>query len=143
MTRLETLIAGMRANLTAQCRLVKAGLLVLGESAAGPERDAVREALLAQGQAQREACRRYNNLRACMGRMELAAGNPEPRFYAGDFVPSDELPIKGCDCGIFSASRHGDAAKLDAHESDLDGDDGQTSQNRRNRGEEQAVRNGE
>jgi len=100
MTRLEKLIETMREHLTAQCRAVKGAMLVLQESATGPERDAVREVLLVQGQAQREACRCYNNLRACMGRMELAAGNPEPRFYAGDFVPLDALPIIGCDCGF-------------------------------------------
>ena len=107
MTRLETLIAGMRDKLTAQCRVIKASLIVLNESASGPERDAVRDALLAEGRAQREACRCYNNLRACMGRMELAAGNPEPRFYAGDFVPLDKLPLEGCDCGFDSNGEDG------------------------------------
>jgi len=102
MTRLEKVIETMRSQLTAQCRSIKASLIVLRESAEGPEREAVKEALLAAGRAQREACRCYNNLRACMGRMELAAGNPEPRFYAGDFVPLDELPLVGCDCGFES-----------------------------------------
>ena len=99
MTKLEALVAAMRSELTAQCRLIKAGLVVL-ETETPYEHEAVREALLAQGQAQREACRCYNNLRACMGRMEKAAGNPAPRFYAGPVIPLNELPLQGCDCGF-------------------------------------------
>ena len=102
MTRLETLIESMRTELTKQCRAIKASLIVLRESPEGESRNAVREALLAQGRAQREACRCYNNLRACMGRMELVNDNPAPRFYAGEFVPLDQLPLVGCDCGFES-----------------------------------------
>jgi len=115
--------------------MIKASLIVLDESVPGAERDAVKDALFAESRAQREACRCYNNLRARMGRMELASGNPKPRFYAGPLVCPSDLPIEGCDCGL----RERNAAHLPAGPGNLDPDDGHRAQEPKDDGGKSGV----
>jgi len=121
VTRIEQIIFAMRAELTAQCRLVKAAAMVLGESPDCPERDAVGAAIAAQAHAAREACRAYNNVRSLAGSLERAIGNHAPQFYEGDLRECG-LPIDGCHC-CTEALRSVDVAHVQARQVDLDVDD--------------------
>ena len=138
MTRIEQVIFAMRAQLTAQCRLVKAAVMVLEESPACPERDAVAAEIQAEAQSIMDACRHFNNLRSLVGTLERASGNPSPQFYEGELRP-DGLPIKGCHCDKPICLRHGDVAHLVAGGGDLDNENAKDTKAGEGHGEEKAV----
>ena len=140
MTRLEYVIFAMRAQLTAQCRLVKAAVMVLDELEASPERDAVSVELQAEGDSIAQACRHFNNLRSLVGTLERAGGNPNPQFYVGELRPSG-LPIEGCHCGEPMVLRQGNIAHLPAGMGDLHSNDGEGGKSGQCRGEQGAVEN--
>ena len=140
MTRLEELVAAMRAELTAQCRLVKAATMVLDESPPCPERDAVAAEIQAEAQSVIEACRHFNNLRSLVGTLERAIGNRNPQFYEGDLRASG-LPIEGCHCGQPMCSMARDVTHVPTRQGTLDAHDYEGAKPGGGNREQQAVDN--
>jgi len=99
--RITAVVQYMRRTLKAQCAAVTAATLALDEDGTDPRAEAIRGQLHDMAESCRQACDKFNRLRALTGDLEVALGVKNPAFYVKPYEETGVPEVLGgkCNCG--------------------------------------------
>jgi len=99
--RFTSTVAQMGLALRKQCGMVTMAAMILDEDGADPRAAEVRKQLQDMAESCRQACDKFNKLRALTGDLEAAIGVTNPTFYVAPYTETGDPVVCGgkCTCG--------------------------------------------